>query len=61
MYKLSIGLERALKRAFKIGLISGALFFLNNYVAFIPTQFHTFVPVLVTFLEKLERNYRENK
>lgn len=60
-YKINEGLKRAIWRTTMIGVITAFLFFINNYAALIPASFSWAVPLISAFIEKLERNYRENK
>lgn len=58
-YSLYEGLKRAFVRAFKIGVLSGAVFFVNDIADLLPAEYLPFIPVIIAFLEKLERNHRE--
>ena len=63
-YDLGEGLKRSAIRAVKIGLITGALAFVSSVAGILPMDYAFIAPILVSlvgFLEKLERNYRENK
>jgi hypothetical protein len=48
-------LFRAVWRAVKVGIVSGVLFFLNNYANLLPSTMLPLIPIIATALEKASR------
>jgi hypothetical protein len=63
-FSFSENQKRALKRGLTLGLFAGVLTALGYFASVIPADqavFGTVLTAVIGYIEKAERNYRENK